>query len=86
MLLLDILDANIMLKMVKNYYEYKNVRAFPCGCLVPFSCAWEGWFGFMCEMAGAFPPLVKHFFPSCGERSFATRSEAKRDKEAARDG
>lgn len=71
--------------MVQKYYEYKNVRGFPCDCLVSLSCAWECWFGCMCEMAGAFPPLVNHLFPSSGERSFAERSDIKRDKGTARD-
>lgn len=73
-------------KNILKYNEYQNVKCFSCGCLVSLSCAWECWFGFMCEMAGAFPPLVKHLFPPCGERSFAKRSEAKRDKETVRDG
>lgn len=72
--------------MVQKCYEYKNVRDFPCGCLESLSSAWECWFGCMCEMVGALPPLVNHLIPPCGERSFARRSEAKRDKETVRDG
>lgn len=79
MLLLNILDGRIMLKIALKNYECKNIRGFPYGYLVSLSCAWECYFGCMCEMAGAsLPAPVNNLFPSCGERTFAKRKEIKR--------